>query len=232
MADLDCNNECQSIPLDDSTVCDEMQLMNDLKIGSMAQLMGLVDECNMTEVLSRFIQRQQCMNTNLINWECSILQRLNQVIASISKGGSIEVPRYINTESNQKLITPVCLGDVTDDTRIGIQWSLGSTQQINYYTVGQLKGESHISGINGNDTNGGFYLTENYTWVNSSNCLQINTVDVIFLNATDTITRYTDANNLSYEYAQNPDYAAQTNGQDQGINVHQIIVYDLVPIFG
>lgn len=178
---------------------------------------------------------------NNINQDITnIKKQITQIFNSIASAGKIEVPRHINPGSNSHLITPVALGNVTDDTRIGITWHIGSTRQTNYYTVGDLKGtDSHLFGYNFDDaSNGGIFLEAFTRIINGS--LVITTLHswLIHQGGDTTWYAYPWAENAEipatrdtiYYDTQDPRYTEQTPPWNNGINIDDIIVYDLVPI--
>lgn len=155
---------------------------------------------------------------------------IDLIVKSIAGSGKIEVPRKIDTSGDSKLINGVDLGDVTDDTRVGITWHMGSTRQTSYYTVGDLKTtNSHIYAYNMLDGSNGNYFAEIYTRVFGST-LKITNVKIqtIFSNP-NWIT--TPPEMTQFYDKSNPDYVNKANNQDVAIDVDYITVYDLVPIF-
>ena len=168
--------------------------------------------------------------------------RINQILKSIASTGKIEVPRHVSTAGNTKLITPVPLGSITDDTRIGITWHMGSTRQTNYYTVADLKTtNSHLFGYNFDDaSNGGIFL-EAFTRI-IDGALKITTLHSWLIHQGGEATWYAEPFSEDYDpntdpvtgqiyYKEtDPRYANQTPPHNNGITIDDIIVYDLVPI--
>lgn len=150
---------------------------------------------------------------------------------SVTVNGKIEVPRHISVAGNSKLITPVDLGTLTPDTRIEISWNQGSTRRTDSYTAAELRTNNcHITGENLTDSADDSTVFESYTKIKDTNKLWITTTHAYRIH-TDNISwlaRSFDSSGNVYYDSQNPDYAAQTNGQSEGINVTSITVYDLI----
>lgn len=164
-----------------------------------------------------------------------IKDQISQIINSISVNGKIEVPRNVNITGNGRLANQVDLGNVNDQTRIGITWRVGSTRRTDYYTVGELKTNSaHITGFNMYDDSHGVDYFESFTRVVNGNKLWITTEHNFTQYEDGSISwkgiPWADDNDKTgtvYYDTQNPDYKTATNGQGT-INIVRVVVYDLV----
>lgn len=161
-----------------------------------------------------------------------IKDQIKQIIDSISVNGKIEVPRKISTSNNPQLINKVDLGDITDDTRISITWSEGSTRRTDDYTVRDLKKQTaHITGQNLTDDGDSAWTFEAFTRIVDGNKLWITTLHSYRTNSTGDITwvgkSWDETTGLAYYDTQNPDYVNQAEGQDH-ITIQYITVWDLI----
>lgn len=212
---------------------------NAQQIKPISQLYCYTDPCDFGLVGSKHAQRQGCLNSNLIRLLKKQQDQLDQILKSISKNGKVEIPRIIYTGSNPKLIKSVDLGNVTDDTRIGITWHMGSTRSTNIYTVGDLKGvNSHLFAQNMDDKEYNTVFCETFTRIHDGNKLWITAINyqgfISKPNATSIFQLAHPWNNekdrVPYYDTQDPDYVAQDPNKyyGSGPGIDYITVYDLV----
>lgn len=157
---------------------------------------------------------------------------IDSIVKSLASTGNIEVPREVSVAGNAKLFTPVDLGSVTDDTRVGITWHHGSTRGTNYYTVGELKTvNAHLFVYNFTDQSNWGMFVETYTRIIDGKLL-VTTVKYLSVDEEGQTHWATTESDMSKYYdTVNPDYLTQTNGQGMSPDIDKVVVYDLVPIF-
>lgn len=194
-----------------------------------------VPDCSFKQTISKMFKRVNCLFKNIVNNICAIWDKLgdleeaiNQINNSISVNGKIESPRIIDTTDNPKLITPVDLGEVTDETRIGITWHSGSTRDTALYTVADLKGNSaHITGTNLSDSENVGTTVEVFTKIKDGHYLWITALhrQVIYEDTIDwTDVPWDEDGNVYYD-EQDPSYASNT---DEYLIIDYVTVYDLI----
>lgn len=94
----------------------------------------------------------------------ALREQIKQLQKSISINGKIEVPRPIDISNSVNLAKGVELGNVTDNTRISIVATLGSTRVNSIFTAGELKGNAaHVFLTNAYDYNDGIAFCEGFT---------------------------------------------------------------------
>lgn len=163
-----------------------------------------------------------------------IINQIEQIMNSVTVNGKIEIPRDVDINGNPKLINQVDLGPLTDDTRIGITWSLGSTRRTDYYLTKDLRGTTcHISGFNMTDFWHEANFFECFTGITGGNKLWVTTIHNFAVKSNSTIEWQSvawtgDPEKPYWNDTQNPDYVTQTNGQSNGPIFERVTVYDLV----
>lgn len=165
----------------------------------------------------------------------TIIKQIEQIYDSIGGiNGTIEVPRKIDISKSNNLIRPINLGDVTDNTRITITWTHGSTRRTESYTVGELRGRNaHILAQNLLDNGDEAYVVEVFTHIQANtNNLWITAIHSSRMrpNATwvwETKPATDDWSKVYYE-EQDP---RLTNGTlTNPVIIEDVTVYDQVPI--
>ena len=104
-------------------------------------------------------------NVNNLNNKINQLQeQLKQLQRSITINGKIEIPRNVDIRNSNNLADGVDLGNITDNTRISIVATLGSTRLNSIFTVYELKGTAaHVFMTNAMDKNDGLEFCEAFT---------------------------------------------------------------------
>lgn len=239
------NNCCETCPDIKATgkekECAELHSYNNEEIKPLACTAEFVNPCDQPRFLGTTIKKITCMFKNNINQICGIWKTINNILMEIQQikdallvNGKYEVKRRIDVGSNPKLITPVDLGKITDDTKIYINWNLGSTNATETYTVGQLKTDNcHILSWNLNDGASQTYVYEVFTRIQNGNKLWITAVHGIKQNVGEApkvlaVPWKTGPNDVYYD-TQDPKYVAQSeSGYQNSPVINWIEVGDLV----
>jgi|GEM_PF-3765117 len=226
-----------------NTDCDDLSSLNDLATSKLHNALMVLDICN--------IDDYKCWLDSLLGWQwnidkgivCAIcglwsnIHKINDMVGqiqqSITVNGKIEIPRDVDVSNNPYLITPVDLGEVTENTRISITWQAGSTRRVDTYTVGDLKGDScHIYGGNMSDTSNYDDAFELFTKIKQgTNSLWITTIHRRSIGPTGSITwpaaPFLDGH--VYTDDQDPRYTDMSEANPYHVaEIKRVTVYDLV----
>lgn len=235
MACKACSNSCRECE-DLGTGSENCQSLDNYVINQLEPSTEYIDnvpDCSLKRTLRNLFRRYNCMLHNIIANICAIwsnidniLEALDQIQSSvITSNGKIEVPRIIDTTDNPALINRVDLGEITDDTRIGITWHAGSTRRTDTFTVAELKtNDAHISAFNMTDNANSAAFFEIFTKIPDERSLWITTGHSFDLlgDVIDWSAESFDSEGDAYYDEQDPDYTAPI------AYVDYITVYDLV----
>lgn len=166
-------------------------------------------------------------------------EQINQLQKSISINGKIEVPRAINISQSNNLANGVDLGHVSDNIRISIVTTLGSTRVNSIFTVGELKGNAaHVFLVNANDYNDGLEFCEGFTKIigNKLYCTTVHNYEMFVHGGLRQVHKpwrennegtQDDKQNTPYFDDVDPEYAAGT-GRTRDLIFQSVTVYDQV----
>ncbi|MGM0175682.1 hypothetical protein [Enterococcus sp. DIV0800] len=231
-----------------STDCSDLHDLNECFIGAKTEGIDGYDECNwkgylvdfgsnVYEVFRAVIFAICGLWTNvhdLWNEIQKIYDLIDQIQQSITVNGKIEVARNIDISGNNYLIKPVDLGNVSDNTRISINWRAGSTRRVDSYYVRDLRENNcHIYGGNMVDMSNSEDVFEVFTGIKpGTNSLWITTVHRRSLSSAG-VTHWNaepwDSNGHVYYNDQDPRYADTREGNlYHAIIIEELTVYDLV----
>lgn len=165
----------------------------------------------------------------------TIIKQIEQIYDSIGGiNGTIEVPRKVDISNSNNLIRPVNLGNVTDDTRITITWTHGSTRRTESYTVGELRGRNaHIYATNLLDNGNEGYTCEVFTHIQSGTTnLWVTAIHTNRMRSTGEwvweIKPATD--NWTHVYYDDQDPRLTNGTLSSPVLIESVVVYDQVPI--
>lgn len=164
-----------------------------------------------------------------------IMNIIDEIINSINGGGdthTLEVPRIIDISDNNLCINEVDLGPVDDNTRVEIEWIMGSTIGTQICTVGDLKGKNaHIMSSNMVDNSNELDFQETWTHVVKNNKLWTTAIHKARVNKDgrfiwDSVPY--DENNNPYYDKQDPKLKSDPSISD--VTFRKLTVYDKIDI--
>lgn len=179
-------------------------------------------------------------NLNNLNNKINQLQeQLKQLQRSITINGKIEIPRNVDIRNSNNLADGVDLGNITDNTRISIVATLGSTRLNSIFYVGDLKGTAaHVFMTNAMDKNDGLAFCEAFTRIMNGKlyCTTVHNFDLSKKNGFYSVHNPWRENNngdpgitgnTPYYDDVDPEYKAGTN-RTRDLLFQSVTVYDQV----
>lgn len=234
----DCNNCCKCPDLlnkDKRKMFSSFCAYNSEQIKPLSELFCYSDPCKLPGLLSKYVDKVACMFSNLIRLSKKQQDQIDQILDSIMSNGMVEIPRIIKTGKNNLLIDSIDLGNVTDDTRIGITWHQGSTRDTSIYTVKELKTvDAHVFTQNIDDKKSSMGMGEIFTRIHDGNKLWVTTVHYWGFDAGtgkfSALAVPWNNKNEPYYDTQDPRYVAQNTSEYYGSAgyIDYITIYDRV----